>query len=155
MALILNVSRSHWALYETERRSLPNGVLENLAGLLKNAKSQEEKKIQQPTNKQKDVIQNKLYELLRENEYQLLLTERKINALSKKQTAQTNALQSVAFLSNNVINSKPVNGALLNSITFKATKSDAAKISTALFELELKLELLHLEKNLLTSKLKR
>lgn len=147
MAILLGVGYSHYTMFESGKRSLPLHATQKLAELLLHVKTQEAKK-QSPTDeKYEEQWKNLIESSLRENQYQILLTEKKIAALEKKQHAANQRTLLNASLSKN----KKTNHPLLAAKIAKQSRQDHA---TDLMKLLLKRELLHVEQHFLQSKLR-
>ena len=89
MAMLLGVSRSHYAMFEIGKRDLPANATQILANMLVNVqtptKVTKKNPLQAQINKE---IYSKFERLLRENEYQQLLIAKKIEHLLKKNDKQ-------------------------------------------------------------------
>ncbi|MDI1318402.1 helix-turn-helix domain-containing protein [Flavobacterium sp.] len=84
MALILQVSRSQWAMYELGKRDLPTKAKLVLAEILHYVKTPEMFAKSLPQVEQQHVRkQQQLEHLLKENEYQQVLTSKKINFVER------------------------------------------------------------------------
>lgn len=141
MATLLGVGRSLYSLYELGRRVLPTSALVQLAEL---------EQLQTTSGKVAPVKHNHdqlLAKMLKENEYKLLVLARKISIATKKQDSGVRLSGLVDSL-----NTTKKNEAKLQTVTRKIVKASAH--SEMLFKLELKHELLLLEKSLLESKLR-
>lgn len=147
LAMILGVSRSQLAMFETGKRDLPLPAQQLLAEILTHLQSTPTKTAKAATP---EPTIPQLEALLHANEYQLLLSQRKTAAAQRKQQLQNNRAKLAEFL-----NARPAGKsapALPNLLTTKmiTEKSDP---STILIEQQLKQELLKMEQALLESKL--
>jgi transcriptional regulator with XRE-family HTH domain len=153
LAMLLGVSRSQCAMFETGQRDLPLHAQQLLAEMLTYLQSTEAtaKSIQFAPPQ---ATQPQLERLLRENEYQQLLTARKISTATKKIQKQDRLLQLTAFLSSRDTSKTSAIPfpAALTSKTRKATETPLLEILT---EQHMKQEILELEKLLLESRLLR
>ena len=152
IAMLLGVSRSQWAMYETGKRGLPSAATQLLAVLLTHVqpaliKGKRIPEVDQPVKRQQQ-----LERLLRENEYQQMAVERKLAAARKKQQSTARLLQLVLFLNNN---SKEIGENLpVNEISRKANRVLDADHSADLIKMEIQLDILEIEKIYLESKLR-
>lgn len=146
IAMLLNVSRSQWSMFESGKRNLPLHATQKLAELLSQAKP-DEKQNKKSTNdnlQYQKIIEN----MLLENEYQTAITNKKITALEKKiDTAQRRSI-----LIETLTNTNKNQQRLLAPKTAKYSQHD---FPLELLKLTLKLELLIHEKLLLESKLQK
>jgi transcriptional regulator with XRE-family HTH domain len=89
MAMLLNISRSHWAKIELGTRMPSTKIQLALAEMAKHAENNKAAKSPSaPDAPQLNQHQELLGRMLRENEYQQAVTARKIAAVAKKQDAQ-------------------------------------------------------------------
>ncbi|WP_290844757.1 helix-turn-helix transcriptional regulator [Flavobacterium sp.] len=153
MAAMLKVSRSHFSLYELGKRDLPAHAKVLLADLLT-------KLATQTRGQRNQDISGELYQttvggLLRENEYQRALLERKIGAMERKSDkVSKRAALSLHFEaeSTNRQESSPAQMRAFAS-QFKSYASNDHE--TTLIKLYLKRECLAAEREFLTSKLEK
>ncbi|WP_298220786.1 hypothetical protein [Flavobacterium sp.] len=101
---------------------------------------------------QQKAITERIERLLKENEYQKVLTVRRIAAATKKQQAQDRLMLLTEFLASRESGRGSVSG-LPNALVRKATLVEAG-VKDTVAELQHKLELLELEKLLLQSQLR-
>jgi transcriptional regulator with XRE-family HTH domain len=150
MAMLLNVSRSHYSLYELGKRSLPLHATQLLAEMLTHVQPTGEsaKRVQ---NVQQQARYNQLERLLRENEYQRVVFARKVDAIKKKHSAQQKLTMLGNFLDMRAKGTSPQNKIISN----KAVQVSVADPVAELLHYELKQELLELEKLLLESKIRK
>lgn len=154
MASLLGVSRSHYTMYESGQRRLPTEATRLLARLLAQTVTEpgKNKKANQKEKKTLHLSQVKLLQqLLYENEYQTLLVSKKIEAATKKHTANLSRLQLVEKM--NVVSGKATDEQeKVLSMLSKTSKLIPVGLSEVIFRLEIRKELLALEKDLLESK---
>src|SRR6218665_3406715 len=150
LAMLLGVNKSQLAMYETGKRSLPLHAMQLLAELTTHVISPAAKaKYKRPAPLR--ASPQYINRLIFENEYQRLLTERKIAAALKKQE-QLARLQEVAHFLKGRETAK--RGALGHeAITHKASRMEQTSLSDLLFELQHKQRLLEHEKSLLDAEL--
>ena len=151
LAQLLQVSRSQLSLYELGKRSLPVHAMEKLTIMLTLAQKGKAKSKVKKNISVKE--QNILKTLLLKNNHQLLLVERKIKALEKKQNALVTSKQLIAHLLKNESKIKKNELAVLKSIEIKSKKQEIEKYNTALLQLEIKKEVLVFEEKVLQKKL--
>lgn len=153
IAMLLGVSRGHWSMFELGKRDLPLPAKQLLAEMLAYVQSIDA--AAKPSNPlQLNTTQQRLERLIVENEYQQLLTARKIAAATKKHETQQRLLKLAAFLEARGLAKHAVTR-LPEAIVGKASKALEAPISDRLLEQQHRLELLELEKLLLESKLRK
>jgi transcriptional regulator with XRE-family HTH domain len=151
LAILLQVSRSQFAMFELGKRSLPVQAMEKLATMLahsqkKSTKSEVKKSISVEE-------QNLLKKLLLKNNHQQLVVERKIKALEKKQNALATSKKLIAHLLKNESKMKKNELAVLKSIEVKSKNQDIENYAALLLQLEIKKEVLIFEEKLLRKKL--
>jgi transcriptional regulator with XRE-family HTH domain len=99
LALLLNVKRSQFSMYELGLRSLPSKALLKIAELVKVVQINEYKTIASSlTAEEMMLYQVKLQKLLEENDYQQQVLSRKIEALEKKCQNRAKLLQLIHHL---------------------------------------------------------
>ena len=153
IASLLHITRSQWSMYALGRGKLPPAATQLLAALLTRAKASQ-------VGKNKDrVIPNKpmklkLERLLRENEYQRELTVKKIGIAEKKLALQMRIVPLIAVLEKKGSSQLPGNTEWLNMVRKKASDTMEVDAALAVFQLQLKQQLLEVEKELLENKLR-
>jgi len=147
MAELLGISRGQWSMFESGKRNLPLHATQRLAELLSLQQSTN-KKVQKA--KQPEPSEKILNDFLRENQYQRLLTERKISALQRKHDKIQKLTQFSASLQKNDSAKAPH----IDSILRKASKVSGTDRGEELSKLKLKLEILDNEKQFLEAALK-
>lgn len=153
LAMLLGVSRSQCAMFELGKRDLPLPAKQLLAEMLTFMQAPETTaKSTIPLLAQATLPQ--LERLLRENEYQQLLTARRIAAATKKQEAQNRVLKLAEFLSTRDHGKQAINP-LPEVIVRKVSSVTASPVANLLVAQQLKQEMLELEKLLLESRLRK
>ena len=152
LALLLQVSRSQFAMFELGKRSLPVQAMEKLATMLTHSQKKSTKSEVKKNNAVEE--QNLLKKLLLKNSHQQLLVERKIKALEKKHNALATSKKLIAHLLKNESKMKKNELAVLKSIEVKSKNQDIENYATLLLQLEIKKEVLVFEEKLLQKKLK-
>jgi transcriptional regulator with XRE-family HTH domain len=157
LALVLNLSRTQVAKYELGTRDLPIASKYLLAELLQLVQSPELVAKNLPPLLQEDYKKKEqlLERLLKENDYQLELMARKINATEKRVTARIKALQVTAYLSQRQADQGPAIKAVLNSITRRVTRGLESEGSGTLFQYKLRYDMLVGENLQLQSELRK
>ena len=97
IAMILGISESNWAMYETGRRPPPKHAMELFAGFLQHVESIPKKQ----TDDFNPELRKILDKLVRENEFQRMRLERKIAASDQKLEIMRRRAQLEIFLKNN------------------------------------------------------
>lgn len=156
LALVLHVSRSQFSKYELGTRDLPLAAKQLLAELLQQVQ------VANPLDKtppqilhQQTKKQLQLERLHQENEYQQLAVARKIACIEKKCNYKVRALQVVAFLASHASHQEKKQGDFLKSISNKASEALEKEGLGVLITLEIKQEVLQLEKMVLDSALRK
>lgn len=156
MASVLSVSRTRYSMFELGHRALPLAATILLAEMLQHI--QTSKNSLENSNAmvlQYAAKQLQLNRMLKENEYQLLLTSRKTWAVEKTFANKLKVLQLVEFLSLRNETNEIAEHAALRTISNNANKSLKEQGLASLSKLKLKLELLQLEKLLLDAELRK
>ena len=152
-AMLLGVNRSQWSMFESGKRDLPLAAKQLLAEMLTYLQSSEasaKNMLPEPS----PAAQHQLERLLRENQYQQLLLEKKIAAATKKLHAQARLLQLTAFLSSRD-NSKTSAIQFPTALVSKARQAPESALLAKLTEQQLRKEMLVLENLLLESRLRK
>ena len=151
LALLLQVSRSQVAMYESGKRRLPLKAMEKLSKLL--LFSQKEVLKNEKQNCVSEENQKMLQQLTGENLYQQHIVEKKIKAFEKKQKALTNAEKTLSLLLNEreIMNKEEI--LFVESLATTNKNKMALHNSNYLLQLQLKLEVLKFEERLLQEKL--
>jgi transcriptional regulator with XRE-family HTH domain len=148
VAIMLGIHRSQWSMYESGRRSLPLHAQERLAMLLsemKAAESEKRKPEAQPGREEH------LRYLLRENQYQRLLTARKAAAAERKAAGGQRLLRLTGILNAQSAGNKA--GVTAQTSFDRVAKAAHASGNTAM-KLAVKLEILEAERTFLELKLR-
>lgn len=154
IAMLLGISRARWGMYEIGKRDLPLSAKQLLAEMLIYEK--ESNPIAKPTSdkQQQERQHQELERLLRNNEYQQLLLERKMAATQKKLEAQLGLLLLVGFLNNRKAKDTDPRSIYFGNFTRKAEQTPAADHATVLMLQELKKEVLAFEKKCIEAKMR-
>lgn len=152
MAMLLNISRSQWAMYESGQRDLPSATGQFFAAFFTyiKTKGKQEKTFPETIG----LSQKELERLLHKNEYQQLLLSEKIASVEKKQHAYVARLQLVDFLKNDTGKHLNIMPELQRYVASKAKQRQAETRAKKLNQYELKQALLNCEKIWLESKIK-
>lgn len=150
IATVLKVTRSRWSLFELGKRDLPLEAKKKLSEMLTHMKNLGDVKSPAKAKSDSESRKKVLNKLQLNNEYQIQLLSRKMASLEKKLAKNSQALLLANFLNQNKDDKK-----LAKSITARASRLSEEKGKTDLFKLELKLELLKLEKSLLEAEVKK
>jgi transcriptional regulator with XRE-family HTH domain len=154
MAMLLNISRSHWAKIELGTRMPSTKILLALAEMAKHAEAKKAAKTSSaPNSPQLKQHQELLGRMLRENEYQQAVTVRKIAAVAKKQDTQRKLAVRADYLNEKHAKNANVH-AHQKGLAESATRKLETDHSAALMIHEHRLEVLAFEKKLLESKMR-
>ena len=149
-AKLMGVHPSQWSMFESGKRSLPARASELLATLLAAAQLPKQSATD-ASQKSSDGKRTKLLEeLLRDNAYALEKVRRKIIFQVKAADASVRRQRVADCLDTNHLKRNSDKG-MHESISAKTSKNE--DISVDVLKLEIKLEVLELEKGLLESKL--
>jgi plasmid maintenance system antidote protein VapI len=99
-AMLLNINRSQWSMFVSGKRDLPLEAKEQLAEILTYVQSAKAKNAENLLPSQKDETKERLEALLKENQYQQMRADKKVNRLEKKQQAGEAALHLVQYFEN-------------------------------------------------------
>lgn len=151
MAMLLNISRSHWTMYELGKRDLPTSALLLLADIMAHAETVAGKTAPKTEHviKQEETLVEALTKLLKENQYQQEHLARKLAALEQKHEAQLKTQLLADYLKAKKPNHKGLELGLLNMINAKATNGVTPKDLLQMTRWQIKLILLQEEKKLL------
>lgn len=154
MAMLLNVGRSQFSMFESGKRSLPLPAKELLAEMLQYLiKTDGNAKSHISSEQQQTIMQQQVEILLQENQRQQYLVAKRIAAASKKYDAQLKMLQLADFFKNHKAKKEVLHVGIIHSFTSKANKSGGTEILKILVQHQIKQELLVQEYEFLQSKL--
>ena len=154
MAMLLQISRSQWSMFEIGQRDLPLAAKQLLAELLQYLQTTEAQ-AKAPTSHTQTALQNELETQLRENEYQRLVMAQKTAYYEKKYHQELRAWQLSAFLKTRKRTQKWAHTPHLASMTQKNVPLPAPENLILWQQHQHKQELLELEKLLLESQLRK
>ncbi len=100
LAIILKITRSQLAMFETGKRELPSTAIIQLAEMLRYLKEDASKSADTTSLLKAQTIQKEktLEELKKENHFKQLVVEKKLNVLEKKHNASLSAFQLMKYL---------------------------------------------------------
>lgn len=155
MAMLLGVSRSRLAMYESGQRELPGEALPLLADFLSfyqaaGASGQNKSLAPQQQTKMVRAYQRRLQEI----EYELAVLAKRQEALRKKAAAHAKRSLLLAFLNSQKTQNKTIGKGFERLIAANGEEKSGAQ-TAALATCELKMELLAFEKSLLESKTRK
>lgn len=156
LATVLKVTRSQWSHYESGERSLPNDagllVIEMLSHMLSPEGSafQNLSKPECADDKTRPILEKRL----KENTYQLMVTERKIGTAQEKLDKSSKSVELMGFLNSTTKIKMPADPKTLRSIQSGAIAGFKENRSQ-LIVLEIDHELLLQEKAILEERLKK
>lgn len=154
LAVLLQVSRSQLAMYESGKRGLPTQATKKLALLLtylKKDSATNDNSVNKIGGKEEKSF---LEKLLLKNKYQQLITEKNIKVVEKKQRKLTHSKAIINELIKEEISFNQKEMLVLKSIGSKTDDNTLSKLAISLLHLQLKKEVLAYEKKLLLKKLK-
>jgi transcriptional regulator with XRE-family HTH domain len=149
MASLLGVSRGQWAMYEAGQRQLPQKASEVLTQMKLHLTAQAKERAwpARPAAALKQEHTH-LERALRENEYQQIKLQRKIDKVSARQAAKVNAAQGVQLISSLFAKDEAL-GARLPAIANAARAKVRTDHSATLKKLERRQKMLAFEQQLL------
>lgn len=149
LAMLLGVSRSLYSMFESGQRNLPTAASLLLNEMLAHFHApQTQAKVQQRKSEITG-LQHQLQILIRENEFQRALIERKLAAAQKKHEAATRRAMVMEFLTSHKAGMKNAGASWA-----KSTVEESLTAKT-LLALELKKEALELEKRILHDRIQK
>jgi transcriptional regulator with XRE-family HTH domain len=156
LAMLLGVTRSKLAKYELGLGDLPDPAKLLLAELLnhmnevENASKSGLEEAIVPT-----ITEEQLKRLILENTYQLNLVNKKVKSIQKKQADKSKAQKLLVYLNNRPQEKSQEHQDKLRLITNNTNKALKMNSHSALYEYQLKQEMLELEKTLLEAEKKK
>ena len=152
MAMLLNITRAQWSMYESGKRSLPSIKILLLAEMMAHVQSKETAKAAKTIIDLQQNENRELFEkMLRENEFQQMILQKKIEAATRKNALALRLSHLSDFGHNGKI--MGVSDSKLEYLRSRASGATTVDSNTLLAELEIKLEVLQFECGLLKAKL--
>lgn len=142
MAMLLNVSRGQWSMYESNRRNLPLAASLRLGEMIVYMLSPEAKALKNlpKTEREDNKIKQLLEKRLKENEFQLMVFTRKINRAQGKLEQFEKAAQLMHFLNSPAEIKKAIAPQIVPSITEDIiTSFRKYKLELSLLQIDLEL----------------
>ena len=156
LSLVLNVPRRQFSRFEKGKGGISTTAKYLLAEMLAQIQSPDVSlKRSGAVQEQMVQLQLQLQRMLKENEYQLLLTASKIGASEKIYNNKIRVLQLVEFLSLRTDSTEIAKAAALRTIRHTANKSLEKQGLASIIKLKIKLEVLQLEKIFLDAELRK
>lgn len=156
MALLLQVPRSQWSMYEIGKRNLPLKIKQLLAEMLAFLRVEEKySDVQKHRIAQEESTKVCLEELLKDKEWLLYDIGKKIKQLEQKYETSLTAIGFVAYIRTRPHIRKVLDGELLRVICAKAERALQKSGLADLTLLKIKEEALQLEKLLISSQLNK
>lgn len=156
MAILLNVSMGQYSMFESGKRKLPTNAMLLLGEMLSYMQKPEAhtgKNLKEVGAKQEGEVQQQLKILLKENEFQLEKTNRKISEALKKYEGNLKALQLANFLDSRAKNQKTDPPKILKSIEARAIKDLGKNSLTQVTLLQAKGQFLRVEQEWIKDRL--
>lgn len=156
LALILNIPRRQFSKFEMGKGGISANAKYLLAEMLAQIQSPDIP-LKKTTAVQEQLVklQQQLQRMLKENEYQLAHTARRIKGSEKIYNTKVKVLQLVDFLSSRIDTAEISKAAALRTISRSANKSLQEKGLASIIKLKIKLEVLQLEKIFLDAELRK
>lgn len=153
LALLLRVTRSQLAMYESGKRDLPLAAKEQLAEMLGYIQKKPFRVIANKTllKEQEEQKRKVLKDMIVVNKHKQLLLDKKINVLERKQQDNLKSLHLVAFLEKQSANKSADHAHIVQLFETKANSEIAKRGLTTITKLQLKKEVLLAEEQLLES----
>lgn len=155
IALLLEITRSQWAMYVTGKRDLPTAAKLKLAEMLAFVQKKDSYwKKELPIHKeQKGQMKKKLEDLIVVNKHLQFKTTLKLQEVNKRYSLNFNRLKTMHYFEMNPQKLTQKENLLLEVMHNRAKNEMAKKGLSKLLELEVKLETLQEEEKILTKKL--
>jgi len=153
LAILLGVSRSQVAMYQSGKRELPVDALTKLGNMIAHMNKSAESGGDGISTSHYQTEKKQLESLLLENRYQQSRITREIELATRKQQAQLNVVQLARFLRNEESQKKSPSAGLLDAKAGKASGMLEGKGPAALTALKIKQGLLIHEKEWLDRRL--
>ncbi|RZK13165.1 MAG: XRE family transcriptional regulator [Flavobacterium sp.] len=152
IAALLNVSRGHYAMYESGKRDLPLEAKLKLSEMISQTQvsnpAKRETRSVASQRKHKSIQQLKL--MIRENEYQQISLEKKIASIERRQEKVIKRQRILDVFHASETSREQIQHPAVALI--KASKDAAIDLSFELLKLEIKREVLAFERSLLDAK---
>ena len=149
LAILLRVTRSQVAMFATGKRSLPIEAMKKLVLMLAAANDAKKLGERKQTNSDATVLRKKhLDYFLREKEYALIMLEKKIEALERKETLHSNLTQIVSHAAASEGVLEETHRQMINH---KSSTVSLTSTGSQMIKLQIRKELLELELNYLKS----
>jgi transcriptional regulator with XRE-family HTH domain len=151
LALLLKVTRSQLAMYESGKRDLPVAAKLQLAEMLQHTQETQKHNVQNVTQfkNQEDAKKRVVAELVLLNQHNQLSLEKKIQVLQKKQEANFAKIRMAGYLEHQDSKKDTLEHHLLKSIGAKAQTDLEQKGWSILFQYQIQKEVLEAEAKLL------
>ena len=149
LAILLRVTRSQVAMFATGKRSLPIEAMKKLVLML--AAANDAKKLGERKQASSDATvlrKNHLDYFLREKEYALIMLEKKIEALERKEALHSNLTQIVSHAADSEGVLEETHRQMINH---KSSTVSLTSTGSQMIKLQIRKELLELELNYLKS----
>lgn len=155
IALLLEITRSQWAMYETGKRDLPTAAKLKLADILAFVQKKDSywKKALPIHKEQKGQMKKKLEDLIVVNKHLQFKTTLKLREVNKKYNFNFNLLKTMRYFETNPQKLTKKENLLLEVMRNRAKNEMTKKGLLKQLELEIKLETLQEEEKILTKKL--
>jgi transcriptional regulator with XRE-family HTH domain len=153
MAVVLKISRAQWSMYLSGKRSLPIAELLKLAEILDSVKQQDNLSAINLNSDLEPERKDFFQKLLKNNQFQQILLERKIKKFQNKFKTSNNVIKVVSHLESKTENANEIQQSFLNVLKTNA-RTEIKKYNLVFQEqLQIKLEVLKFEEIALNKKL--
>ena len=155
IALLLEITRSQWAMYETGKRDLPTAAKLKLAEMLAFVQKKDSYwKKELPVHKEQTLQKKKkLEDLIVVNKHHQFITELKLKDIKKKYNVNFNRLKTMRYFEMNPQKLSKKENLLLEVMSNRAKNEIEKKGLLKQLEIEVKLETLQEEEKVLKKKL--
>ncbi|CAM3925156.1 MULTISPECIES: helix-turn-helix domain-containing protein [Flavobacterium] len=155
IALLLEITRSQWAMYETGKRDLPTAAKLKLAEMLAFVQKKDSYwKKELPIHKEQTLQKKKkLEDLIVINKHHQFITELKLKDIKKKYNVNFNRLKTMRYFEMNPQKLSKKENLLLEVMSNRAKNEIEKKGLLKQLEIEVKLETLQEEEKVLKKKL--
>ena len=156
LAIVLKVSRSQLAMFETGKRQLPSTALLQLAEILRYLQEDASKSADTTSLLKAQAIQKEkaLEHLVKENHYKQFALEKKLNVLEKKYNASLSAFQLMKYLEKQDVKKEEFEKLMAKIIERKALADLEKNVLAMLTKYKIEKEVLQAEEKIILQFLK-
>ena len=154
MAILLEITRGHWSMYECGKRELPIAAMAFLSEMSAHMEAAKTKNIPSKASV-KNETKAFVGDLLKENQFRLQIATKELAVVERKHTASENAQRLVGFLNSKSKGKEERTANIHQLIASRVTKSGEQNKATELTALQIRVAVLQAEETILKEKIKR